>query len=637
MIEFNKYLEIQGIDRSTLFRHIAERRVFQIKQGGKAFIVDEQEVYINADDKKKRKELISSIKESWNQEILKAYNAIGTEQERLSREKTLTTILKELKFWQKRGISIVGYNDKSIYRKIKKGKVQRTQRADKLTYRHKVLKSSSAQSKILAAAWHLFGKPSACLNYSLMYDKIIDFAKKNELFYEIVDIAKSTMVNFLQQEFKAIGLDKAHQLINHYNLHKKTKARNKGAFTTDVQFMDYIIGDDHKMDIDKVFVYDEITKKLKLEKVQGWFWIEGKTQKILSYVLKTGDLNADDLKLSLMEALAAYGRPKKAIMIDNGVGRASAFQDFCIKCGLHIEFSTPYEPTEKSNVERIFGYMKNEFDVYENNYVGSDHAKEGRHKSSNLMPEDCQITFQEYSKKLDEYLNGFYETRQRRRVIDNKVIKISIKDLYEHFAAHHTVDVIEDRILAYAYQFEKVLRYNNGISFTMKNRVYNYLPDPTLSSVFNNQRFIVCYNPNDMNKVHMYALTAIIDKSTGAVYEKSEFITTLESFELYSSDERRAKITAINKKIDKNLRSIAELKTDVIIASTVAEDGSITDRRKKVKKQVYNEIKNALPVQKIKSYMVEASQVKQVDEMNRENANAEAVIVTDDDFAELSL
>jgi len=644
MIEFQKYLEISGIDRSTLFRWLADpdKNVHQVKFSGKAYIVDEQETYINVDDKKKRKQIIASIKEAWNQLILQAYNAIGSDNERAARTKTVETIEKEVKFWQLRGVDIVGYNEKSIYRKIKKGKVNREQRADKLTYRRiyanreLILHSQTAQSKLLAAAWHLFGKPSACLNYKLMYAKIKDYAEQNEMFYELAAIPESTMINFLKQEFTALALDKAHQLLNHYNLHKKTKARNKGAFTSDIQFMDYIIGDDHKMDIDKVFVYDELSGKMKLEKVQGWFWIEGKTQKILSYVLKTGDLNADDLKISLMEALAKYGRPKKAIMIDNGVGRASAFQDFCIKAGLQIEFSTPYEPTEKANVERIFRYMKDEFDVFENNYVGSDHAKEGRHKTSVLSPEACQITFKEYSQKLETYLTGFYETRERRRVIDNKVFKISIKDLYEHFAAHHVKDEVEARILAYAYQFEKVLRYNNGLTFTMKNRVYNYMPDPNLTSVFNGKRYIICYNPNDMNKVFMYAIDKIIDKTTGEVYERNEYITALESYENFTSNERRAMITAKNKKVDKHLRQIAELKTDVVIASTVDVNGEVIEERKAIKKRIFNEIKNSVPVEKIKAITVEASQVKQADEMNVPE-DQEATIVTDADFADLTL
>lgn len=651
MIEFQKYLEITGIDRSTLFRWIADsnKEVYQVKISGKAYIVDKSEACIQLEDKKKRKQLIASITEQWNQLILTAHNALGTEAEKTTRNDAVETITKEVKFWQKRGIDIIGFNEKSIYRKIKEGKVQRGTRSDKLTYRtkyagkEKILGLSTAQSKLLAVAWLLFGKPSACLNYSLMYHKIKDYAQQNEMFYELAAIPESTMTNFLKQEFKANGLDKAHQLINHFNLFKKTKAKNKGAFTKDIQFMDYIIGDDHKMDIDKVFVYDEMTKELKLEKVQGWFWIEAKTQKVLSYILKTGDITTDDLKVSLMEALSVYGKPQKAIMIDNGIGRSSMFQDFCIKAGLHIEYSTPYEPTEKANVERIFRYMKDEFDVYEENFVGSNHAKEGRHRSSVLMPEECKITFKEYADKLESYIYGFYETKERRRVDDNKKLKISIRDYFNSYFKNYTVNPVEPRILAYAYRFDKILKYNNGLTFSINNRVYNYMPDPYLSPVFNGKRYIVSYNPNNMQKVWIYALDKIICKINGVEYNRLDLVAELNEYGSYNNEERRKLITKTNKEIKKHLRKVADLKTDVEISAVVEVNGKLIEERKQIRKRIFKQIENSMPVEKIKEINIDASDVKQKNEAEiyqpaeRLTEEENAIVVTDSDFDGLEL
>ena len=634
MTPFNQYLQLNSISRRTLFYWIEKGDVLSIKQPDGIYIVTTSDLTLQ--DPKAIAAIKESKREEWNRLILTACNALTNKLPDANklRNETIQYITNDAEHWQGKGIFIPGYNLKSLYRKIKKGKVHREKRSDFGTYRNSVLQSVTTQQKLLAAAWHLFGKPSAKLNYSLVYDKIKDFAEANEAFWELADIPESTMLHFLKKEFVAFGLDKAHKLLNHYNLYKKTKATNRGAFTKDVQFMDYIIGDDHKLDIDKVLVWDEVRKEFRKETVRVWVWIEGKTQKILSYTLLPRDLNAEDLKLSLMEALSVYGKPAKAVMIDNGIGKSSAFQDFCLKCGVHIEYSKPYEPTNKSTVERLFGYIKNEFDVYEENYVGANHPVEGRHRSNQLSAEDCKVTFEQYEKRFDAYIAGFFQTRERLRQIDNKRINISIKDLYDSYARNWTKIEISPRILRYASQQFKRVRYNNGAQFIIKKQVYSYMPNPDLSHVFNGRVFDLYFDMKDMNRVDMYAVDSFIDRTTGQQVTKGEFICSLESFELFTTSERKARTAKTNKKIEKALREISNLYVDKVVASTVEDTGKINDERKRVKKQIYNEVKKSLPAEKIRTIVVKASEVKTTDSTDLPDSQ-EKIIITPEDYKEL--
>lgn len=646
MISFKKYSDLHSIHTATLYRWIESGEVLAVKDNGETFIIDNNELSI------KNPKAIEAIKaakrEDWNRLILQVHQKINNPNQDAAEVKrfkieTIAGINRELKHWELKGVQIPGYNDKSIYRKLKKGNVKRAQRCDKYSYK-KLLSSSTVQQKLLAVAWHLFGAPSAKLNYSLMADKVFEYGSQHEEFFELAAISRISIYRFLSQEFKSMALDTAHKFLNHYNLYKDTRARNKGAFTNDIKFMDYIIGDDHKMDIDKVLVWNDLKKCFTKETVRGWFWIEGKTQKILSYVLSYKDLTAEDLKLSFLEALQNYGAPNKAVMIDNGIGRSAAFQDFCLKCKINMHFSAPYEPTQKATVERCFQYMKEEFDVYEENFVGANHPKEGRHRSSVLSPEECKITFEEYSRKLHAYLNGgFYETRERNRVLDNKKIRISIKEFFESFWRNHEKKEVGASLLRYAYQSERLATYRNGLSFTINKRIYNYMPSPDLSPVFNNKVYQIGYNPNDMNKVDLRATVPILDKSTGWNVEKGDLVATLESFELFTTSQRKARIYETNKKIGKHLKQIGDLLIDKNIPAAVSEEGSFVDNRKALKKEVLNTIKNAMPLKHVETIVVKASQVKKgkivkrQDETSRngDRLNGDKIEVNAEDWAAL--
>lgn len=642
MTPFNQYASLQGISDRTLYRWIKAGDVLKIERNGEPFIIDNAELKIN--DPKAIEAVKKMKRVEWDRAVLQVYQALTNPnydpyKAHSLKKELFAAISEEVKHWAIKGVVIKGYELKSLYRKLKKGKVARTRRCDRGVRKNNILKSPSVQSKLLAVAWHVFGKPAAAYNISLMCDKVKEFAQQNEDFYELAGIPKVTMYRFLADEFEACGADKAHLLMNHYNLAKQTRARNIGAFTSDVQFMDYIIGDDHKSDIDKVLVWDEVRKEYRKETVRGWYWIEGKTQKILSYVCVARDITAEDVKLSLLEALQSYGKPNVAVMVDNGVGKSADVLDFCLKAGVTMEFSKPYEPTHKATVERIFGYVKNEFDVYFENYVGNNHEKEGRHRSSKLSPEECTVTYEEYSKKLHNYINGFFETRERQRVLDNKKIKISIRDFFDTYWKNHTKQEIEDRILRFAYQKMRVKRYNNGLQLTINKQVYNYMPSPDLSPVFNGRPYEVYYNENDMNRVDLYAANDFIDKTDGktVLINKGAYITTLESFSLYTMSQRKAKMAEKNRAVTKHLRHAVDALIDKSIVSTVNAEGIVTDNRKKAKKEILAVIKDALPLDKIETIVVKASEVKTIGQNDLDIlAEAEKVEITEDDWRELN-
>lgn len=357
-----------GVDQSTVIRHLN-------KYGSLHLLVD----------KNMPKETVQKVFAKNVKEIKKNLNDIILTEGPKDKAGTVNKIEGIVKYWQRHGITLKGFNAKSIYRKIQKAEthkglklepLKRKTRGDKGTIRNNNI-AEILETHILPLAANIYFQ-NAKSNLKLTVDLMIDYAKTDENFYEIAAMSPHTLRKVLRREFMERGMEDKHELLNHYNLwFAKKRATVTGAFTDDIEFMDYLLGDDNKRNVASAWVYNPKTRKKELKQIRSWNWVEAKTGKILSYKNTTGDLTAEDVIETLIEALQKSGLPNKGIIIDNGIGSSAAFKNFFnrlnnanafihgngyekIKCVL----GKPYHPLDKAPVERSFGWTKEEFDTF---------------------------------------------------------------------------------------------------------------------------------------------------------------------------------------------------------------------------------------------------------------------------------
>ena len=409
MTHIEEYCTINNISRRWAEKLISTGKLPAIKQNGKTYIITHQEPS-NKAETISPKEFTSQIRQ-------KAATGVSIEK-----------LLIEVEIYEKKnGQKLKGCSYKTLWA-ISAGKrdAKRKDRGDKYAVKNPLLKNS--QNKLLEiASWLYF--QNAQPNLSLTCDLINEYAKTNEEYYELAAIPKATMYSYLRSSFNASGYRLLHEFLNHYNTFSRDLPTVKGAFTNDIRFFDYIIGDDHKLDIASVLVWDESKKEFISKQMKLWLWVEAVTMYPLGWCIKVGDFTTNDLIQSLTPVLLKYGYPMKSVMVDNGIGRSEEFKNFLTNAGTSVEFSEAYKPTNKSTGERSFGFIKNEHDVFFKNFVGPDKLRESRHSTNKLSPEDAVIFFEEAKKSLESYLLSFCITRRRNRRIDRKQVNISIKEI----------------------------------------------------------------------------------------------------------------------------------------------------------------------------------------------------------------
>jgi hypothetical protein len=650
------YLNTNSISRSTLFLKLKSGEILSTKINGTRYILDltESEPGLKIHNASAVKEVIKSKRSEWDTLILQAKQT-GDKSHRVHLIEEITADLERFK---KHGFKITGYDKRSIYRKISTiaagGKLQRKTRDEQKPYRNEILQKDSNVQLLLNASSDIYlNLPTYKLrsrlksNLKLVVDRIIDFAKRcreNEDYWEyavLADIPPSTMRRTLYKEFSERAFNELHEYKNHFGRWKNRKVHVAGAFTDDQEFMDYIIGDDHKGDIDKVLVWNPLQNKYETKAVKAWAWMEGLTQKVLGYTFTTGELNAEDLVKSLIPVFKIFGKPKKYVLLDNGIGHSTRFEKFLADAEVPWHFAKPHDPTGKSPVERMFKYWKEEFDVFFPNYVGSNHPVEGKHPTASLSAPKATVTFEQYIKQFENYAYGFYETRPRKRVIKNKAIKASIRELFDSYYKYHEKLEVDIRKLRYGWQHKviktfdnKVILYKNGVNFT-------YLPADALSLVLNDRKYIICYDPTDMSEIDMYNISPIADKHTGEYWDRNQLVATLYNMNAMPPAEKMALAAKLNKQRDKKVKELARvmvdselLNSDVIINSTVKETGKLVNERKQLEREAVVSVKTALPVEKI-SDMVTRKLSKVL-----EKPNDEVMLVntglTEEDWNELN-
>ena len=532
---------------------------------------------------------------------------------------------------------VKGFDRKSIYRKLTKlatGKsLSRKMRSDKWTIRNEMLSNSFPKLRALAAAVY---DRNTTPNLSILVDIIQMVARNKEEYYEFAAINKSTMYRQLSLDFQQSGLKTLHQYLNHYNLFAKNLPKVHGAFTDDVDFMDYIVGDDHKADVASVYVYDKLERKAVKKQVKIWYWCEAKTMYPLGWIVKVGDITTRDLINSLIPVIAQYGLPNKQFLIDNGIGRSEEFRDFIAKIYLHtnndgIRFSAPYEPTNKATIERSFGMFKQELDCFQENFVGPNKERESRHRGQSLSPEETELFVDEYRKQYENYINGFYIERPRTRKINGGTQELSLRAYFDLSWRLYQKREVSGKTIRYALSQHEVKVFKNEIVLKKSH----FIPATPLPHAFYGEKVLVSYNPDNLREVDIYAANDVLDRATNTIYEKNSYVATFYNIEMHP--DRRELVQVHNKIRKQQMRELATTLTNLtelqslegMLPGTMAPDGKIVSERDEVKKHIEASLTES--ILKLPGYAKVDESLQPFAKANGNSNDAEEYSLTPDD------
>jgi len=560
MIHIQEYAKLCRKSRRTIERQIRKGQLLVVKKL-KTYIVEPDKI---AEEQK----IKEALKHNWDQAIQKCIHLFSKIKDVSSANAALRNIINHIikqkeEFEYKYNTSIRGYSYKSIRRKITSGKVTRSTRADKFSVKNRILKISTNQSRLINLASYVYYKNSTS-NFSLLTDLIIEYSKRNEDFYEFAAVPRSTLYKFLYNRFTQSGAQSIHQFLNHKNLFHANLPKVPGAFTHDIDFMQYILGDDNLRDTHSVLVWDDTARNYVPKRARIWKWIEAKTMYPVGWLIKVGDFTTADLINSLTNVLYQYGLPKESIVVDNGIGRGQEFKGFLAKLGLivpdekiysklgywqheqRLDFSEAYTTTNKAPVERSFGLTKNEFDVFSESFVGPDKKNEARHRGLQLSPEMPTETFEEYKARFEAYLTGFYIERPRTRKTKDGTLRISIKDYWEkNYQSHTNIPIDKSRLRLAVCKEEVIKKFNNNLHF----KGFTFMPSNAQPFSFYNRKFKILYNPADLAEIDLYALDAFYNEDTGEMYERGQLVITL--YNLEADPLKYTKIQKLKKEIHK--------------------------------------------------------------------------------------
>jgi len=599
MILLSKYISLKNIHQATAYRRIERGEILSVKQGKDTYIIDESLEKIPQG--KELKTLIHLKRKEWNAIILNASirDKVTDEIDTLKRADAIKEITADQINYAKRGIEIKGYSDKSIYRKITKGEVDHKTRSDAGTYKNEII-IETLETKLLPLACFYYLNAADKDIYQTV-DRVYDHAKNDEYYYELAVIPRGTMIRVLTNEIHSRGIKELQEYNKHYNTWMAKRAYATGSLTDDIEYGSIIIGDDHKADVYKVLAWNNLKKAFENKTLYTWVWIEAKTQRILSIVIKTSEINTDDLKRSLIEAVSVMGRPSQYVLVDNGIARSEEFISSCNKLRVKLSFAKAHTPTEKSPVERLFGYVKKEHDIYRNNYTGSNHAKEGVHKTLSLTPDRADYTFEDFRESLLQYISGFYETRPRQRRVDNKKVRISIREMWDMYWKTFQPDYPTNEECANAYMCEATGVFDNKIKFMDDF----YMPATFHGLGCNGRTYRIMYNPHNPDAIYLYATKYFQDKTTGTEYYPGKLVMQCDRIRAMAPVAKREAVKRNQKLRTKAVAMLNDSITEQVlindttlvekINSTVDANGKVKSVRTAVYKRVKEMIETAIP------------------------------------------
>lgn len=606
-----EYIQLERLSERTFYRMVERGEIEILRTVSGNFVIVKEDIRsLNSE------EIIDKLKSRWDMDLRTAHNIyskqpktskIGTEETR----EFMRVILNEAEHYSRLlGITIRGYDKRSLQRKIKSGQIARKTRDDKFKIKSRVLGQEDVFEKSLELVSNFYIKdPLHSLNNSIY--KAVSFAKNNEDFWEVAAVNEYTLRKNIDRAFKQSGMQNMHEYLNHFNIFRKKLAYTKGAFTNDIDFMDYWSLDDHKFDIAGVLVFDEASGKMVHKMLYSWVMIELKTMYPVAWMIKAEPFKEDDILRMIMTAIKKFGAPKKKVICDQGLAASERVKEFFNRLKIGYEAQPPYTPTAKAPNERIFKMVKEECDIFNVNFVGSNHPTEGRHKGVKLSPEETTELVNEAISRYDGYFNGDFIERPRKReiagiegILDN-MKRVSIKDLFEHYYKTYEREDVSDVRLRYAFmKYDAVKKFEN---YYIKFRNEIYLPTTDLSLTLHDSsfRFIVAYDPGNLNTIDLYSAQDIMDRLTGDLIAKGQYVCSMESLKMLDAGEKKKRVAIYNKKINKsmleltrNIREKYSLEKD-LVNEVVTGAGVLVNIRKEQEAEITKVISESLPMDKI--------------------------------------
>lgn len=609
LISFKDYCAVNDINERSLYRYIETGKVQVVKMGGERCIVEQ-----NAIDGDGLKLILKAKKEEWNNRIIVANN-IYSANGRSTDETTaiINEVEKDVITWKKfLMVKIPGYDKRSLQRKVKLGKIDRQMRSDKFSIRNKVLAQPGVLEKTLELICEVLHQASM-LSVEGAVDRAIYYAKQNEEYYEVAAVNIYTLRRQVTNHIKQSGFRNLHEFTQHYNLFKKKYAYTKGAFTHDTEFMAEYQVDDRQSDIAGCWVWNEASGKFELKKAMHWQVIETTTMMVLGRQLKSTPFTEEDLVKMMMGVFKTYGLPKRRVVYDNGLMNGSRCQEFFAKVGVLAEPSKPYSPTDKAMRERMNRFQKDESDNYQENFVGATHPTEGRHRGDKLSPEQINELFSEAEKRYDNFFQGFYMDKPRELGLQgvdhlrDNTGRVTIRQAFDYLYQTHEPIMVSNIKLRYAYCKNDVVKSFDNYYMLFKKELY--MPTKPLSLVLNDPayKYIVAYDPMDLNKIDIYADQAILDKLTGDLISKGQYVATLEAISTLDADEKKQRVTVYNKQVKKAMKALVTATREKystngkVYNDAVNSDGALVNIRKQQEAQVEDIIKRSLPIDRIET------------------------------------
>lgn len=638
LLTYDEYCQKHGMSTRTLFRRIKDGSLNPVKIDGKNYCYAEEDITgMNAEEKKM---VVRGLSVQWNVGIKDAHQLYKLAGHKATKKTTeiISAIEKDVKHWEQvLKTKIKGYDKRSLQLKVRKGNLERKTRSDKFTFRNNILKD---KPETLDKATDLVATTyfqDALGNINLAIDRAIHHAKNSQEYFEVAAVNIHTLRRHIRRVAQQSGFQKMHDFLNHHNTYRKGLAYNKGAFTNDIQFGEVFSMDDHKFDVSGCLVFNEATGKMEQKHIYSWFVIEMKTMYPLAWMIKATPFSEEDIVRLLMRCFRQHGLPTEKLICDQGLGKSERIKDFCRKLDLTLEPQEPYCPTQKAVNERFFGVIKNECDVYNENFTGSNHPVEGRHRDRRLSPEATTEMVNEAIARYDKYVTGYYLDRPRTRQIEgiehlqDNTGRVSTRALYEYFYSRHMLKRIDDRMLRYAY-----MKYDSVKSFSgymLKYKGEAYIPDSSLSITLYSKdyTYTIAYDPDNLNSIDLYSNQDILDRLTGDYIAKGDYVCTLACIANLPSGDKHRKVTMYNKSIQKNIKQLADTyraKAAVekdLVNYTAGDEGLLEVMREQTR-EVEKIIKESIPMRRI------AEVVRTVPEQPK----AAVTDVEDMDFDELN-
>ena len=189
---------------------------------------------------------------------------------------------------------------------------------------------------------------------------------------------------------------------------------------TDIASNDIWFSDHHRVD---VFARNEDGSKL----CRLWLTVsfDARSNKVISYICRNADPDADVIKQTMKKGMELYGIPKE-VYFDNGKDyRSKVFRkDFSLslvhQLGINNIYATPYHGQAKT-VERFFRTFEERFGKMFPTYTGKD----AKNRPEKMRVSDEKIlaiapSIETFLAALDNYMEDYNHTPSRGKNLDGK-------------------------------------------------------------------------------------------------------------------------------------------------------------------------------------------------------------------------